>query len=270
MTDPVRPPTTPSETRTIDLAVAVPGTPKEVWDAIASGPGISSWFVPHTVDGRVGGQVTMNFGSYGTHTAVVTAWEPPRRIVIESGGDRPLAYEWLVEARDGGTCIVRLVNSGFGAGEDWDGDFDGMTDGWTIFLESLRLQLTHFRGSRAEAAVPTVMVPGPHAAAWATLCDALGIGTAFGAGDRLVTGGDGVPALAGNVATTITLPRTTAYLLVLDEPVPGTAFVTAEGDGDQVAASAYLYLYGPGGREAATEWSSWLTSRFPAPAPVTG
>jgi hypothetical protein len=29
-------------------------------------------------------------------------------------------FEWLVEARDGGTCVVRLVTTGFGSGEDWD------------------------------------------------------------------------------------------------------------------------------------------------------
>ena len=29
-------------------------------------------------------------------------------------------FGWLVEAADGGSCIVRLVNSGFGSGGQWD------------------------------------------------------------------------------------------------------------------------------------------------------
>jgi hypothetical protein len=33
-----------------------------------------------------------------------------------------------IEARGGGTCIVRLVNSGFGTGGDWDDQFDAMTE----------------------------------------------------------------------------------------------------------------------------------------------
>ena len=36
--------------RSISLQVEVPGTPQEVWEAIATGPGISAWFVPSQVD----------------------------------------------------------------------------------------------------------------------------------------------------------------------------------------------------------------------------
>ena len=32
--------------RSVEAEVEVPGTPEEVWQAIATGPGISSWFVP--------------------------------------------------------------------------------------------------------------------------------------------------------------------------------------------------------------------------------
>ena len=32
--------------RSVQVEIEVPGTPEEVWQAIATGPGISSWFVP--------------------------------------------------------------------------------------------------------------------------------------------------------------------------------------------------------------------------------
>src|SRR5262245_42237461 len=32
--------------RSIQVEVEVPGTPEEVWQAIATGPGISAWFTP--------------------------------------------------------------------------------------------------------------------------------------------------------------------------------------------------------------------------------
>lgn len=251
-----------TETRSIDLSVEVPGTPEEVWETIATGPGIGSWFIPMEVDGRVGGEVTMDFGDYGEETATLTAWEPPHRVVFQSGGERPLAYEWLVEARDGGTCVVRLVNSGFGTGEEWDGDYDGMTGGWKIFLQNLLLHLTHFRGRRARTVIPTAMVPGPNAAAWSALCSALGISEGLAKGDRLATAGDGVPALSGTVEGTATTPKVSQYLLLLDAPAEATAFVAAEGDGDRVACSIYLYLYGPAGEAVEDEWTSWLASRF--------
>ena len=44
-----------SGNRWVQAEVEVPGTPEEVWEAIATGPGITSWFVPSQVDGRVGG-----------------------------------------------------------------------------------------------------------------------------------------------------------------------------------------------------------------------
>ena len=36
--------------RWVQVEVEVPGTPEEVWRAIATGPGVSSWFVPCQVD----------------------------------------------------------------------------------------------------------------------------------------------------------------------------------------------------------------------------
>ena len=51
----------------------------------------------------------------------VAAWEPPHRVLFAGAeGDEGLAFEWLVEARAGGSCVVRLVNSGFGSGAEWD------------------------------------------------------------------------------------------------------------------------------------------------------
>jgi hypothetical protein len=32
--------------RSVELEIEVPGTPEEVWQAIATAPGISSWKVP--------------------------------------------------------------------------------------------------------------------------------------------------------------------------------------------------------------------------------
>ena len=48
--------------RSIELEVEVSGTPEQVWDAIATGPGISSWYVPSTVAEEAGGPVTSRFG----------------------------------------------------------------------------------------------------------------------------------------------------------------------------------------------------------------
>ena len=252
-----------AQPRSIEVSVEVPGTPEAVWHAIATGPGISSWFMPMRVEEREGGRVET--GDEPAEASLVTAWEPPTRLVFEGpeGSPHPLAYEWLVEARSGGTCIVRLVNSGFGQGSEWDGDYDAMTRGWEMFLEHLRIHLTHFAGRTAEPVVPSGFASGPNEAAWKALCDALGVADDLQPGDAFVTG-EHAPPLRGTVATVVPI----GYLLVLEAPLPGTALVVAEGD-EQVMLSAWLYLYGDATRadDIRAIWTSWMTERFPAPAP---
>jgi uncharacterized protein YndB with AHSA1/START domain len=255
----------PSTGRAIELSIEVPGTPQEVWDTIATGPGITSWFVPFEVEGRPGGRVVMDFGPFGKEAGQVTAWEPPHRFAYQGERQPSMAFEWLVESHDGGSCVVRLVNSGFGDGQDWDDQFDGMTEGWKIFLQNLRLQLTHHRGQHGRASTPTVMMAGPHRSAWSTLCQAIGLPDDLVAGDTFRTDGD-APRLAGRIESVLSTPAASSYLLLVDEPAPGTGFISAEGDGDQIASSVYLYLYG-GGSDAGEAWTAWLNGRFPAPAP---
>jgi len=256
-------PDRPAVPRSIELEVEVVGTPEEVWTAIATGPGISSWYVPHTVEEREGGAAMASFGP-GPEMQIpgrVAAWEPPRRIVFDGGEDAGgLAFEWLVEARDQGTCVVRLVNTGFGDGEPWDDQYDGMVEGWQLFLFNLQLHLEHFRGRTATAVLPMAMWAGPRDATWAALTDGLGLPAAPAVGDRVATSGD-APALAGTVLRSA--PRHLA--LLLDAPAPGTAFIAAEGDGEVVGVSVWSYLYGDEGAAAAAEseprWWAWLAER---------
>lgn len=272
MTDsePARTDREPARTdRVIDLSVEVPGTPEQVWEAIATGPGISSWFVPHRVEEREGGDVRMDFGpDFGEESATVTAWEPPRRVVFESSGERALAFEWLVEARDGGTCIVRLVNTGFGPGEDWDADYDGMTAGWRGFLQNLRLHRTHFAGQRARAIIPTRFVPAGQAEAFTRLCAELGVPEGLRPGDQLETSGPGVPALRATVAEVARTDQATNYFLLLHTPAPGTALMSSEGAGEASMVSLYLYLYGDEAAALPDAWTPFFTEHFPAPAPA--
>ena len=61
--------------RSVQVEVEVPGTPEEVWQAIATGPGISSWFVPTEFEVRDGKPVavTLNFGPGMESRSVVTS-----------------------------------------------------------------------------------------------------------------------------------------------------------------------------------------------------
>ena len=249
------------ESRSIELEIEVPGTPEEVWRAIATGPGITSWYVPHSVEEREGGAASARFGS-GPEMEIpgrVAAWEPPHRIVFDGGeGVGGLAFEWLVEARDSGTCIVRLVNSGFGNGDEWDDQYDAMTEGWKMFLVNLRLHLTHFGGKSATASIPGAVWPGSGDAAWAKLCGKLGLAIGPTVGDRVdLAPADGLER--GGIIADVAPARVT---LLLDSPAPGVGLIAAETMGDVVQVSVWSYLYGAQAEAviAADEplWQEWL------------
>lgn len=252
------------EKRSIELEIEVQGTPEEVWQAIATGPGISSWYVPHTVEEKAGGAMSASFGP-GPEMQVngrVAEWDPPRRMLMDGGeGVEGLAFEWFVEAKDGGSCIVRLVNSGFGNGDPWDDQYDAMREGWKIFLANLALHCEHFRGEVARPSLPMAMVSGSPEERWQQLTHRLGLPSAFETGDQLtVTAPDG-SSMAGSVVGAME----GRYVLVLvSEPVRGTAFIAAEAyAADAVGLSIWTYLYGEDGAAFSeaneTGWHELLT-----------
>src|SRR5437016_7215334 len=125
----------PTGRRSIQVEVEVPGTPEEVWQAIATGPGISSWMVPAEFEEQGGKPVAvkMNFGPGMEMRSPVTDWEPPRKWATQyvgMPGSPPIANEWSVEARGGGLCIVRFVQSLFASTDDWDDQLEAGNAAW--------------------------------------------------------------------------------------------------------------------------------------------
>src|SRR5262245_2137220 len=104
----------PSGQRSVEAEVEVPGTPEEVWAAIATGKGMSSWFVPSTSDESVGGKTMNNFCRGMVSVGTSKSWNPPKSFVVETEEEPgTVATVWTVEARAGGTCIVRVGHRWF-------------------------------------------------------------------------------------------------------------------------------------------------------------
>ena len=57
-----------------------------------------------------------------------------------------MATEWVVEAKAGGKCLVRVVHSLFASTDEWDNQLGGTEQGWPGVFKILRLYLTYFRG----------------------------------------------------------------------------------------------------------------------------
>jgi uncharacterized protein YndB with AHSA1/START domain len=257
----------PSGRRSVQAEVEVPGTPEQVWEAIASGPGITSWFVPSQVDGRVGGEVRCSFGPGMDSVATVTAWNPPHSFVAESrdgGPDAPpVATEWIVEAREGGPCVVRVVHSWFMETDDWDRQFEGHSHGWASFFRVLRLYLEHFAGQDGVPVQVMGTTSGSREDAWEAWMRPLGLAGAS-VGQVVRTPAD-APVLAGTV-TWAGQPAWPEELLVrLDEPAPGIAHLVPHAMG-AVYLTLRMYLFGEGAAEAAAraeaEWKAWFAEHF--------
>ena len=257
--------------RHIETEIEVPGTPEQVWEAIATGPGITAWFVPTDVDERVGGTITQHHGEGLDFEGEITAWEAPRRFAYamdfqptEAASRERIAAEFLVEARSGGTCLVRVVNSGYGSGPDWDRMMESTRAGWPSVLDNLRLYLTHFPGERGASFAASGLSSQSREQAWASLTDALGVREAR-VGDRVSTP-PGAPTLAG-----VVVRAGDAELgLRLDQPGSGIAGLGAGGPGEEVHAFVRAYLYGDDAptlaARAEAEWRAWLGERFSAAA----
>jgi uncharacterized protein YndB with AHSA1/START domain len=251
----------------LEFTVEVPGTPEQVWDAIATAPGLSAWMMPTELDEREGGAVVFHMGAESSK-GIVSGWEPLRRLVIEedwatlAGQDpttvTPLVSEFLVEATSGGTCVVRVVTSAFGSGADWEREFfDDMGVGWVPAFEQLRVYLTHFPGQRAALLEGTAEVPGAPRPVLAAIRRAVG---------------------ADDVGATVKIRDTDgrvehigeqSFLVRMTEPITGLLVLSAFRSGDNrssVRVGGYLFSDDAASyvEREQSSWQAWLEATLQA------
>lgn len=229
-------------------------TPEQIWDAIATGPGVDSWFMGRNeVVPGPGGAVSTAFGGY-TPTLPITAWEPGRRLAYgappaEDG--RFVAYEFLIEGRAGGSTVLRTVTSGFLPGDDWADEFEAMGLGLALFNRTLAEYLTWFPGRTASP----VTVFGPPVAdwprAWAALHGALGLTDPPRPGDavRLTLDGSTVDG---------TVYHVNAHNLGVRTPGALYRFVR----GFQGSMVAMHHVFRSTNTDESAAWQSWLDALY--------
>jgi uncharacterized protein YndB with AHSA1/START domain len=261
----------PSGRRSVQVEVEVPGTPEEVWRAIATGTGISSWFVPTSSEERAGGQVVSNFGPGMDCPSTITTWEAPKRFVAEAPmgppGSPTMATEWSVEARAGGKCLVRVVHSLFASTDDWDNQLDGLEQGWPAYFRILRMYLETFKGMACSAMQFVGFSSDSETKAWEKAGGALGL-LKVAEGQKWSTP-DGFPPMTGMVDSLGQGMHSNTVLLRLDTPAPGTAYIGAFSCGGMVMVCLSVYLYGDNAKAAVERdeptWQTWMGERFPMP-----
>jgi uncharacterized protein YndB with AHSA1/START domain len=260
----------PSGRRSVQVEVEVKSTPEQVWQAIATGPDVSSWFVPTKIEGRVGGALSCDFGGGMVTSAQITVWQPPHRFAAEDKAgvmdSAPLATEWTVEARAGGTCVVRVVHSLFASTDKWDDQLESTEQGWPGFFRVLRNYLARHAGQRSAIMQMMATSKGSTQEIWTALQRAFGAANPR-PGQRIRVQAPGAAALAATVESVDQIAHGQSMMLQVTEPVPGTVLVGAYECMGMQMASMQVYLYGDRAEAAARDqdrWQQWLAGLFPA------
>jgi uncharacterized protein YndB with AHSA1/START domain len=243
--------------RRLEKYVELDASPEQVWQAIATGPGIATWFVPHEVEPRADGTVEQDYGGGFTTRGRVTTWEPGRRFAYGAftppeDGRPNYAYEFLVEGRDGGGTVLRFVQCGFLDGADWDDEYDSFDAGWSLFLDNLRSYLRHFAGLPVRNAVAMSYTAGSARDIWPVVHRSLGLAGHLAVGETVTLAPDGPAPIVGVVDV-----ANEEFLGVRSEH--GLHRIGVEGE-DGCGVSAYHYVYGrPVDTAALTaDWQQWL------------
>ena len=130
--------------------VEVGATPEEVWEAIATGPGMDSWFMGQSeVEPREGGRARWSIGGY-TEDSTVTTWDPPKRFVFSwelscSQDLRDAKVEVIFTGVPDGT-EVKLVHTGWEhKGEAAIPMRDRFNAGWATVFEKCYVEYANAR-----------------------------------------------------------------------------------------------------------------------------
>jgi hypothetical protein len=224
--------------------VPLEGTAEAVWEAIATGPGLTAWFMPMEIDPA---------------SPVVAAHEPGRRLVIRmpEGADGSFqAFEYNIEDAGQGRAVLRFVHSGF-TSDDWGEDYADVTsDGWDMYFHTLSQYLTHFAGRPSqylEAEGPPVSAGedvGRHLLAGLGLREPV----KEGSGARLELPGFG--AVEGVV------DYVTSNFIGLRAPHALIRFHGRSRMGMPLAVSQHTYLATFDNASAQRAWEAWLAGVF--------
>jgi uncharacterized protein YndB with AHSA1/START domain len=150
--------------RAIELSVEIHAPAEKVWRALATAEQIARWFAPIVTGGAaLGEKMVFRWYEGGEYGGTVSAREEGRH--LRWNGDGTLVTDWFIEPQAGGVTIVRLVNSGWGEGTEWDDYYDATAGGWRYFLFNLRDYVEHHADEPRTVLIERRQTQEPRAAA---------------------------------------------------------------------------------------------------------
>ena len=139
------------EHRIIRDEICTAASPQLAWEAWADPEKIAGWFVDRAAGkAETGGEITWYFDSFNLALPykVLEAVPGERFSILWEGPMPPPGILEVIIERDAGETLIRLVQSGFREGAEWNEEYEGVASGWRLALASLREYLEHYFGER--------------------------------------------------------------------------------------------------------------------------
>ena len=140
--------------RIIRAEIRTKATPQQAYDAWADPEKIAHWF-PDRAEGKAepGATITWIFDKFNYRIPYeVLIAQPAEKFAIR-WNPAPGLNAGILEvtiSKEGGETVIRLVNSGFREGAEWNDEFEGTDSGWRMALALLKHYLENYFGiSRA-------------------------------------------------------------------------------------------------------------------------
>jgi len=152
--------------RTVSREIEIATTPEQAFDALVEPESLRAWIVDDAESEPVSGgryrwtwSIHLDDVSEGEYLEV----DRPRRLVTR-GTDKdapgPIVSTYTFEDLGGGQTRVRIVNSGFGTGADWDEAVERFREGVVHFLKALKRHLEDGFDRRRMARLGLAFGPG--------------------------------------------------------------------------------------------------------------
>jgi uncharacterized protein YndB with AHSA1/START domain len=241
--------------------VEVDATPEQAWEAITNGAAVDGWFMgTNEVEPGLGGTVRTMLPGF-TLESTITQWDPPHRFAnttaqAPDGGLMTFAYE--IEARAGGRTVIRLVHSGFLAGDVWELEYDALKIGDPAYIQKLGQYLNYFRGRNATP----IAAFGPQVdreRTWEVFKGAMGLSGSVREGDKVRFTPEGLPTIDGVVD----------YISpdFLGVRTSNGLYRFIHGLGDTVVLGHHIFA-DVDRQQTEQAWQSWLNGLFPQATPA--
>ena len=135
----------PDSDKMLRVEITVPASRGEVWKAFSTSEGLSTWLAPGAnVDLRPGGEWMVHFSGSSSAGGTIVSFVPQREIVISALAPEkfPAVRAARTTARfqledHGKGTLVRLTQTGWQDGDEWDRAYEYLTAGNAQLMATL-------------------------------------------------------------------------------------------------------------------------------------